>query len=136
MIMIWQGSHLALKPMQIICRYSLQLKFENNILKEDAATYKRKILTLELANKLSTRNAKKLKSQVSSLSYSLKIEKNKSRVAIQCLLTVTTMQHNEMIAKFQAKIGNIQTEHIALSTSFNVAEVTRYSTIRNQLCAY
>jgi len=45
------------------------------------------------------------------LSDSLKIEKNKSRVAIQQLLTVTTMQHNEMIAKFQAKIGDIQTKH-------------------------
>ena len=42
---------------------------------------KRKILTLELANKSSTRNAKKLKSQVRSLSDSLKIKKNKSRVA-------------------------------------------------------
>ena len=41
-----------------------EVKFENSILKEDAATYKRKILTLELANKSSTRNAKKLKSQV------------------------------------------------------------------------
>jgi hypothetical protein len=88
-----------------------EVKFENSILKEDATTYKRKILTLELANKSSTRNAKKLKSQVRSLSDSLNIEKNKSRVAIQQLLTVTTMQHNEMIAKFQAKIGDIQTEH-------------------------
>ena len=88
-----------------------EVKFENSILKEDAATYKRKILTFELANKSSTRNAKKLKSQVRSLSDSLKIEKNKSRVAIQQLLTVTTMQHNNMIAKFQAKIGDIQTEH-------------------------
>ena len=88
-----------------------EVKFENSILKEDAATYKHKILTLELANKSSTRNAKKLKSQVRSLLDSLKIKKNKSRVAIHQLLTVTTMQHNEMIAKFQAKIGNIQTEH-------------------------
>ena len=88
-----------------------EVKFENSILKEDAATYKRKTLTLELANKSSTRNAKKLKSQVRSLSDSLKIEKIKSRVAIQQLLTATTMQHNDMIAKFQAKIGDIQTEH-------------------------
>jgi hypothetical protein len=66
-----------------------EVKFENWILKEDAATYKRKILALESANKSSTRNAKRLKSQVRSLSDSLKIEKNKSRVAIQQLLAVT-----------------------------------------------
>jgi hypothetical protein len=87
------------------------VKFENRILKEDAATNKHKILTLELANKSSTRKAKRLKSQVHSLSDSLKIEKKKSRVAINQLLTVTTMQHNELIAKFHIKIGNIQTEH-------------------------
>jgi hypothetical protein len=88
-----------------------EVKFENRILKEDAATYKRKILMLELANKSSTRKAKRLKSQVRSLSDCLKIAKKKSRVAINQLLTVITMQHNELIAKFHVKIGDIQTEH-------------------------
>ena len=105
-------------------------------MKEDAATYKHKILTLELANKSSTKNAKKLKSQVRSLSDSLKIEKNKSKVAIQQLLTVTTMQRNEMIASFRLRSVIFKQNMIVLSTSFDVAEVTRYSTIRNQLSAY
>ncbi len=78
-----------------------EVKTENRISKEDTATYKRKILTLEVMNQLSTRNAKRLELQVHSLSDYLKIKKKKSRVAIEHLLTVTTMQHNEMITKFQ-----------------------------------
>jgi hypothetical protein len=105
---------LAVTPVETLLVNSSmkeEVKTEKTILKEDAARYKHKTLTLEVTNQLSARNAKRLELQVHSLSDSLKIKKKKSRVALKQLLTVTTMQHNEMITKFQVKIGNIQTEH-------------------------
>jgi hypothetical protein len=62
-------------------------------------------------NKATKRMSTRLEVQVCSLLDSLKIEKKKSRVAIKHLLTVTTMQHNELVAKFQDKIQDIHKEH-------------------------
>jgi hypothetical protein len=73
---------------------------------------------------------------VRSLSDSLKIKKKKSRVAINQLLTVTMMQHNELIAKFHVKMAIFKRNMIPLSASCNVAVGTRYSTIQKQLSAY
>ncbi len=81
-----------------------EVKAENKMLKDDAATYKCKIQTLESMNKATQRMSMRLEVQVRSLLDSLKIKKKKSRVAIEQLLTVTTMQHNELVAKFQDKI--------------------------------
>ncbi len=88
-----------------------EVKAETKILKDDAATYKRKIQTLESMNKATKRMSKRLEVWVRSLLDSLKIKKKKSRVAIEQLLTVTTMQHNELVAKFQDKIKDIHIEH-------------------------
>ncbi len=53
----------------------------------------------------------RLEVQVPSLLDSIKIEKKKSRAAIKQLLTVTTMKHNELVAKFQDKIQDIHKEY-------------------------
>ncbi len=88
-----------------------KVEAENKILKDGAATYKHMIQTLQLMNKPSKRMSMRLEVQVHSLSDSLKIKKKISRVAIKQLLTVTTMQHNELVAKFQDKIQDIHIEH-------------------------
>ncbi len=66
---------------------------------------------LRTAARRSTTASTRLEVQVRSLSDSLKIKKEKSRVAVKQLLTVTMMQHNELVAKFQDKIRDIPKEH-------------------------
>jgi hypothetical protein len=103
---------LTVHPVETPCVNSPtkeEVKAENKMLNNDAATYKRKIQTLELMNKATKRMSTRLEVQVRSLLDSLKIKKKKSQVAIKQLLAVTMMQHNELVAKFQ---DEIQDTHI------------------------
>jgi hypothetical protein len=88
-----------------------EVKAENKILKDSAAAYKRKILTLESINETTARKAERLHVRVCLLSESLKSEKKKSRVAIEQLLILTATQHRELMSKFQEKIQDVHTEH-------------------------
>ena len=88
-----------------------EVKAENKMLKDNAAAYKHKILSLEPMNETKTRNTKRLHLRVCLLSDSHKMEKKKSRAAIEQLLTLTAMQYNELMSKFQEKIQDIHTEH-------------------------
>ena len=88
-----------------------EVKAENKMLKDSAAAYKRKILSLESKNENTTRKAERLHVRVRSLSESLKMEKKKSRMAIEQLLILTTAQHNELMSKFQEKIQDVHAEH-------------------------
>jgi hypothetical protein len=88
-----------------------EVKAENKMLKDSAAAYKRKILSLESKNETTTRKAERLHVRVRSLSESLKMEKKKSRMAIEQLLILTTAQHNELMSKFQEKIQDVHAEH-------------------------
>jgi hypothetical protein len=89
-----------------------EVKAENKMLKDSAAAYKRKILSLESKNETTTRKAERLHVRVCSLSESLKMEKKKSRIAIEQLLILTTSQHNELMSKFQEKIqDDVHVEH-------------------------
>jgi len=88
-----------------------EVKAENKMLKDSAAAYKHKILSLESKNETTTRKAERLHVGVRSLSESLKMEKKKSRMAIEQLLILTTAQHNELMSKFQEKIQDVHAEH-------------------------
>ena len=88
-----------------------EVKEENCLLRERSSTYKQKIGSLELSNRLCKRKVMSLKSCVHSLSDSLKSEKRKSRAAVKQLLIVTSMQHNKLLETLEVKINNIQTKH-------------------------
>ena len=88
-----------------------EVKAKNKILKDSAAAYKCKILSLESKNETTKWKAERLHVRVRLLSESLKMEKKKSRMAIEQLLILTTSQHNELMSKFQEKIQDVHTEH-------------------------
>jgi hypothetical protein len=81
-----------------------EMKVEYLLLKEEAVKYNRKICALELMNTSSTRNTYRMELQVRSLL-------DKLRAAIENLLTLTMMQHNELITKFHDKISDVLKDH-------------------------
>ncbi len=105
------------------------------MLKDSAAAFKRKILSLESKNETTTRKAERLHVGVRSLSESLKMEKKKSRMAIEQLLILTTAQHNELMSKFQEKIQDVHAEHDRAMCSCRMPDGAMYLTIRSQFLA-
>jgi hypothetical protein len=108
-----------------------EVKAENSLLKQDAVEYNHKICELELKNKSGGRNSKRMELRVLSLSDSLKAEKKKSRGAIEQLLALSAMQHNELVTTFQDKISNLLTEHD--HTIYQMQHHTDRKTHENQM---
>ena len=84
--------------------------------------FERKIGSLESSNITSKRKAECLRTQVISLSGSLKAEKIKSRTAIEQLLLVTTTQHDMLLSTFHDKIAHIEEEH-----AISLRKISRYN---------